>query len=199
MRTYSRKSMVVRFGVIAAACAAVMNLNATLLMHYTGSEIAGENSVKTGALENAHHIEATAEFSNAGDSGPMAMSARVVDAEGNVLMEVQSVGEIGTPLWTGTFTWASGQITEWAWVISTTGQYPEDYISSSNSPDWAEDQAIIGHGKPGGDWPWDGYADVMRSPGVWAPGTAVPDGGCVLLLCGFALGLLRCLGGGRSQ
>jgi hypothetical protein len=172
---------------MATACMTVMDLNATLLMYYTGAPIEGEQSVRTGILEDAHHIEATAEFLNAGDSGPTAMSARVVDADGNVLMGIQSVGEIGSPLWTGTFTWSAGQITEWAWVISTTGEYPEDYISSVNDPQGAEDQAIVGHGRLGGYWPWDGYADVMNSPGTWTPAAAVPDSGSPALLLGLAL------------
>jgi hypothetical protein len=192
MQTKFRALAVVRVGVVAAACMTVMNLNATVLMHYLGDPIEGEHSVRTGLLEEAHHIEATAEFLNAGDSGPTAMSARVVDVHGNVLMAVQSVGEIGTSLWTGTFSWASEEITEWAWVISTTGVYPEDYISSVNGPQWAEDQAIVGHGMPEGNWPWDGYADVMHSPGTWAP-AAVPDGGSSALLLGIALVAARAM------
>jgi hypothetical protein len=159
----------------------LMSLEASLVMRYTGNPF----TTVHGTLAAAHHMEAVAEFMNSGDMHPTAIQARVLSASGDVLLTVESSGPVGTPLWTGVFVWNADQITQWAWKVSTTGAYPEDYMMSDNFKDInnlvnIQDQAMDDYDGTGN---YPGLAEV-RSAGTW---TAVPESGGYALTT--ALGL----------
>lgn len=164
------------------------SLHAGVLMQYVGVPF----TTVGGTLSAAHHVEAVAEFQAVGDPHPTSIAAKVLDSSGDVLLYIPSVGPVGTALWTGVFVWEGDLIREWSWVVSTTGVYPEDYISSLHDPagPWSQDQAIDEHlGTQG----FDGIAEVFN-PGEWS---SIPEAPAPAFATAF--GLVAVMAGWRRR